>query len=440
MENRQKMEHVITDVLAGSIAEEVGIEPGDILVAIDGADVADIVDYEYFCARELLTLTVRKPDGQILEAEIEKDEEEWLGIGFENGLMSRTRLCANHCVFCFVDQMPPGMRPTLYVKDDDWRMSFMMGNFVTLTNVSDQELQRIIDRHIPVLYVSVHATDPELRVRMMRQPRAARLMEQLKKLIAGGVALNCQIVLCPGWNDGEALERTLTDLWSLGPGVRSVAAVPVGLTGHREGLEKLQTYNAESAGRLLEQVERWQARCLAERGTRFIFPADEFYAMCGREVPEAEAYEGYPQIENGIGMMRKFEDELRAALRERKPGCAKGRKVTMATGVSATPWLGRMAALVAEWTGLAFQIITVKNHFFGGTVTVAGLLVGQDLAEALKGRIEGDRLVLPRSMLRENEDTFLDDSHLDDLSKALGCRIKAAWVDGADFLSAVLDD
>ncbi len=434
------MEHVIVDVEPGSIAEEVGIEPGDVLVAIDDQPVRDVVDYEFFCAQEELTVTVRKPDGELLEAEIEKEEEEILGMGFENGLMSSIRCCANHCVFCFVDQMPKGMRETLYVKDDDWRMSFMMGNFVTLTNVSDRELQRIIDRQIPILYVSVHATNPEARVRMMRQPRAAKLMDQLTKLIAGGVALNCQIVLCPGWNDGDVLEQTLNDLWNLGPGVRSVAAVPVGLTGHREGLARLDTYTPEGAAKVLEQIERWQKRCFAERGTHFIFPADEFYALCDRPAPPAEVYEGYPQIENGIGMMRKFEDELHAALRSRKKGCAKGRTVTMATGVSASRWLRRMADLVTEKTGVRCKIITVKNRFFGGTVTVAGLLVGRDLIDALSGQIEGGRLVLPRSMLRENEDTFLDDSHLGDLGKALGCQVRAAYVDGADFVRALLDD
>ena len=432
------MEHRIAAVDTGSIAEELGVEPGDVLASINGMDIIDVVDYEDACSAEQLTLLFKKADGTELEADVEKDEDEPLGLTFENGLMSPLRRCANHCVFCFVDQLPKGMRDTLYIKDDDWRLSLIMGNFVTLTNVGDGELERIIDRRVSPLYISVHTTDPALRREMMRCEKAGKIMDQLRRLTKSGIRLHCQLVLCPRINDGAALDHTLSDLYSLGDRVLSVAAVPVGLTGHREGLPALTPYDRAGANAVIDCIEVWQKRSMAERGTHFVNASDEFYTIAGRDVPPAEVYEGYPQIENGVGMLRKFQDELNEALPAVPAGCLKGVSATIVTGTSAAAWSERMARLAADRTGLSVRVVSVKNRFFGESVTVTGLLVSEDVAKALSDKELGDAVLIPRSMLRAGEETLLDGGTVDGISEMLNVPVLPFYVDGEDFMETLL--
>lgn len=432
------MEHVIERIVPGSIAEELGLEPSDVLEAINGETIYDTVDYEYCCAQEELTLHIRKKNGEQLEAKIEKDSSEGLGLQFKTGLMSAQKSCANNCVFCFVDQLPKNVRSTLHVKDDDWRLSFIMGNYITLTNVGDCELARICDRRVSPLYISVHTTDPDLRIKMLGSHRAGRILHQLNTLADAKIRFHCQIVLCPELNDGEALERTLEDLWTLYPAAQSVALVPVGLTAHREGLDPLLPFDKEKAKAALERVKVWQRHCLKEEGTAFVFAADELYLTAGEEMPSAYDYEGYPQIENGVGLLRKFEEEFYPALEDAPQGTAKGKHFTIITGVSAAPWFTKLANALCAHTGAAIEVIPAVNRFFGESVTVAGLLTGSDLLAAVDGKGLQGKVLISQSMLRD--DCFLDDKTLDEISEALRVPVIPVWVDGAELVSAVLEE
>ena len=345
------------------------------------------------------------------------------------------RPCTNRCVFCFIDQMPPGLRPTLYVKDDDWRLSLMMGNYITMTNISDEEFQRLLRRRVSPLYISVHATDPQLRVRMMKNPRAAGLMERLRQLQAHGLRFHCQVVLCPGWNDGDALERTLRDLSGLWPAAQSVALVPVGLTRFREGLEPLQAYDGESAGRLLDWVAPRQRAFLQRLGTRFAFPSDEFYCLSGRPLPPDEAYEDYPQIENGVGMLRMFETDLRFAREDRPVERTAPRRLLIACGTSAAPVMrGWCSAYAPEDTSV--EVRGILNHFFGERVTVTGLIAGCDLVAQLQDAC-CDRILICRNMLRSEGDLFLDDMSLDQVREALPAPLTVVDNTGEAFWLAI---
>ena len=432
MTNRPK--HRVVAVEPGSIAEACGIEPGDLLVSINGEDVIDQIDYQFLIAQPRITLTLE--DGQGTgEIVIEKDETESLGLTFASSFMSRPRTCANHCVFCFVDQMPPGLRETLYVKDDDWRLSLMMGNYITLTNLSDAEFDRVIARRASPLYLSIHATDGEVRAGMMGNKRAARIVEQLHRLKDAGLSFHCQIVLCPGINDGHVLDDTLETLSSLLLAARSAALVPVGMTCHREGLAALTSYTRETAAGLLAQAERWQQHFLSLAGTRFVFPADEFYCLSGLPVPPDEAYEAYPQFENGVGLLRSFEREFSAAYKHRDASDIKPRRVVVATGISAAPFL---STLLREHPleGVEVRVLAVENRFFGPLITVAGLLTGQDLIEALRG-VEGDEILVSQTMIRSEDALFLDDVPLLALEEAVALPVHAVGCDGADFFYAI---
>ena len=429
------MGHRIIAVEADSIAEEIGCEAGDELLRINGKILRDIIDYEYFSDSEFVELEVRNGrDGEVISIEIEKDEGEPLGFVFDSPLMSPQRTCANECLFCFVDQMPCGLRKTLYVKDDDWRTSFMYGSFVTLTNVGERELQRIIDRKISPLYVSVQATEPALRAKLLGNPRAGQLMEQLRKLADGGIRFHAQLVLCHGYNDGDALDRSLRDLWSLYPAVLSVACVPVGLTEYRENLPDMKLYTREQACEVLDCANKWRRRCMKEQGTHFIYPSDEFYSIAHRKVPKAPDYEGFPQIENGVGMIAKFEAEFEFALESLPKQTAIGKRYTLATGESAYPWLKGIASRAANHTGAQLDVLCIKNDFFGESVTVAGLIVGQDLVRQTKEYALGDKLIIPRSMLREGEDVFLDHMTLQQVQNEIPVPICAIETDGESFL------
>lgn len=428
----------IVGIVPGSIAEELGCEVGDELLSINGEKIRDVVDYQYFVDMPEVLLEIRNvQDGEIVEAEVEKEEGEPLGFIFASPLMSMQRSCANKCLFCFVDQMPEGLRPSLYVKDDDWRMSFMMGSFITLTNISDMELSRIIERGVSPLYISVQATAPALRAKLLGNSGAGKLMEQLWRLKEGGIHFHAQLVLCHGYNDGDMLERSLRDLWSLYPATLSVACVPVGLTNFRDLLPDMRPYTKEQAEEVLDIIEAWQQKCLKEQGTHFVYASDEFYILAEKELPDAEDYEGFPQIENGVGMIAKFEMEFEEAKKQIPRNTAEGKHYTIATGVSAYPWICKMVEKAEKHTGAKVEVLKVENDFFGHTVTVAGLLVGRDLIAQLSQNIHGECLMIPANMLRSGEDVFLDHMQLEELKAAMPVPVRVIEADGESFLKAI---
>nr|WP_177206076.1 DUF512 domain-containing protein [Caldicoprobacter faecalis] len=429
--------HRIAGVEAGSIAEEMGIEPGDFLVAINGRAVEDILDYMEWTSSEEVNITIEKSDGQVWELEIEKDLDEDLGLTFEQPLMDRQRACRNRCIFCFIDQLPRGMRSTLYYKDDDWRLSFLMGNYITLTNLTEKDVKRITSRHISPLYVSVHTTNPQLRQRMMGNKRAGEVLNILKEFEKAGISIHCQIVLCRNWNDGAELERTLSDLWNMRSIVKSVAVVPVGLTKYRQGLEDILSFDAESAARVLEQVEKWQRKCRKESDTAFVFAADEFYILAGKEFPPYEEYEDFPQIENGVGLIAKLVREFDEAIDDYRGRRVAVREISVATGVSAYPTIRALMDRVQQAMGVTVHVYPVVNCFFGESVTVAGLITGGDMIAQLKDKDLGQALLIPSTMLRRGEDVFLDDITLESLSASLGVPVIPVPVDGRELLETV---
>ena len=433
------MSHLITAVDPGSPAEREGIRPGDRLARLNGAVVVDFIDYQALTAQRRLTVEVRR-DGKPLAFNVLKEEYEPLGLNFTTPMMSGTRLCCNKCLFCFVDQLPGNVRDTMRVKDDDWRMSLMMGNYVTLTNVSDRELQRIIDRHCSPLYVSVHCVDPDLRTRVLGTPRARRLMPQLKALSDGGIEFHCQCVLCPGINDGPYLDETIRELSKL-PGARSLALVPVGLTGHRDGLCALRPYTPEEARAVVEIAERWRPRLLEERGTRFVFPSDEFYLQARRPIPPDEAYEGYEQIDDGVGLLRLLDAEYREAWgelpAERRRPAPGGRRLAIACGFSAAEFLRNLLA-ECPVAGADVTVHAIENTFFGATVTVSGLITGGDLTRQMSG-VDCDAVLITGVMLRQNEDRFLDDMTLDEAIRRLGRPVVPVGRRGEDLLNTLLE-
>lgn len=426
----------IKRVLDGSIAQEIGLEPGDWLLEINHEKIVDYIDYAYFIDGEFLTLKV-KDATQTCTFEIEKDEQEELGVEFVSDLGGQ-RGCANHCIFCFVDQLPKGMRSSLYFKDDDWRLSFLMGNYVTLTNISEGEFQRILKRRVSPLYISVHTTDDELRRKMLGNPRAKPILPALKRLAEAEIHFCCQAVIVPGVNDGEVLCKTIEDLATLYPMAESLALVPVGLTGFREGLFATQCFGRENARDVVRRVHELQSRFLKEHGTRFCFLSDEFYRRAELEVPPYETYEAFDQIENGVGLISKFEREVEEALEEKaiwvKEPC---KTISLATGVDAYPFMKKMGEQVGQRLGVNIRVWQVKNRFFGNTITVAGLITGSDLIEQLRGRALGEALLLPEVMLKERSDVFLDDVSVQQLSQTLGVRVITVPVDGYGFVDAV---
>jgi putative radical SAM enzyme (TIGR03279 family) len=415
----------------------VGIEPGDFLVAVNGQTVQDILDYMEWTSSDEVTIAIEKSDGQEWFLEIEKDPDEDLGLTFEQPLMDRQRTCCNKCIFCFIDQLPKGMRSTLYCKDDDWRLSFLMGNYITLTNLSRRDVKRIVDRHISPLYVSVHTTNLELRRRMMGNKRAGELLNILKEFEKANISIHCQIVLCRNWNDGHELERTLSDLWNMRCVVRSVAVVPAGLTRYREGLEYIMPYDAASAEQVLEQVEKWQVKCRAGGGTAFVFAADEFYILASKEFPRYEDYEDFPQIENGVGLVAKLTREFEEAIADYKGGVPAVKQISVATGVSAYPTIRTMMDKVKQAMGVKVYVYPVTNHFFGQHVTVAGLLTGRDILNQLKDKELGHALLIPCTMLRRGEDVFLDDVSVKQLSRWLQVAVVPVPVNGRELIEVI---
>ena len=428
----------IISVKENSIAAELEIEPGDFLVSINDLPVKDIFDYMFLTEDEYLKVLIRKPDGEEWLLEIEKDEDEDLGLEFENGLMDGYKSCRNKCIFCFIDQMPPGMRETLYFKDDDSRLSFLQGNYVTMTNMSMDDIDRVIKYNMSPINISFHSTNPELRCRMLNNRFAGDIMEKAKRLTDGGITINGQIVLCKGINDGEELERSLTDLYRLCPALKSVSVVPVGLTKYRDGLCPLEPFRKEDALRVIEQIEAWQNRARSERDSGFVYASDEWYLLAEKELPADEEYDGYPQLENGVGMMRLLETEISRCL-ENDPDGSACQEISVATGYLAGDFIKQMADKVCEkYPDIKVNVYKIRNDFFGERITVSGLITGQDLIKQLKGKKLGSRLVIPVNMLREGEEVFLDDITVSEVQNALGVPVLAAGQTGEDFCRAVI--
>ncbi len=432
--------HRIERIEPDSIAEELELSPGDVLLAVNGEQIEDVFDYHYLIHDEYLTVLVQKPDGEEWELEIEKEYDEDLGIVFENGLMDEYRSCRNKCIFCFIDQMPKGMRETLYFKDDDARLSFLQGNYITLTNMGDRDIERIIRYRLEPVNISVHTTNPQLRCRMLNNRFAGDALERMRRLKEAGIAMNGQIVLCKGINDGEELDKSIRDLTAYIPCMQSLSVVPVGLTKFRDGLHPLLPFTKEDARQALSVIHRWQQDCMERYGIHFVHAGDEWYLLADQQVPEAARYDGYLQLENGVGMVRLLEEEFMEALLEKEPDKSLRRTVTVATGALAAPLLRKLAGCLAEkFPGVSVRVIAVKNSFFGERITVSGLLTGQDIVAQLKGRDLGDKLLLPCNMLRSGETVFLDDMTLEELKSALQVQADIVKSSGQDLLDALLE-
>ena len=426
----------ITFVEHGSPAERKGVRTGDVLLRINEVPVLDLIDYEKLSAERVLKLSLNR-EGEPIEIVLHKDEYEPLGLCFETTLMSRMMTCRNHCLFCFIDQMPKGVRSSLNVKDDDWRMSFIMGNYVTLTNVDDAEFQRILDRRVSPLYVSVHATDPLIRTQIMRNPSAGRIMERLTALKNAGLRFNAQIVLCRGLNDGAVLMQTLNDLSSLAPFCTSIAIVPVGVTRFRDGLPKLGTFDSAQSKTVIDVIEPMQQTYLDRFGTRLVFLSDEWYLNAGIALPEKEAYEDFEQIENGVGLLRLFEMDFRYALAEQTP-LESEKRVAVAGGTTANPFFRNLYRELESYR-IMIDTYPIPNRWFGGNVHVAGLVTGSDLIEELRDKPLSDPLLIPHNMLRETEEVFLDGMTLNDVEQALHVSIRS-FKDGEELISELFKE
>lgn len=435
--------HAIKAVDPGSIAEELELEPGDRLLTINGNEVEDIFDYEYYVDSESMVMLVEKADGELWELEIENDYED-LGLTFENGLMSDYKSCSNKCIFCFIDQMPPGMRDTLYFKDDDSRLSFLQGNYITLTNMKDHDIRRIIEFKLAPINISVHTTNPELRCEMLHNRFAGKSLEKIDTLYEAEIPMNGQIVLCKGVNDGAELDRTIGDLTKYLPYMQSVSVVPVGLSKFRDGLYPLEPFGREDAAAALEIIEGWQKKIFVEHGTHFIHASDEFYILAGRELPEEERYDGYPQLENGVGMLRLLDTEVTEALEvlsqeQEKAWDMEPEELSLATGELAYPYLKQqLEKITARCPQKKIHLYAIRNDFFGEMITVAGLITGQDIIRQLSGRELGERLMLPVCMFRSGEEVFLDDVTRDEVQKALQVPVNIVKSSGQDLVNAVL--
>ena len=432
--------HRIKEVLPGSIAEELEIEPGDTLLAINDVEIKDIFDYHYYIDDEYLVVLIEKSNGEQWELEIEKDYDEDLGLVFEQSLMDEYHSCRNKCMFCFIDQMPPGMRDTLYFKDDDARLSFLQGNYITLTNMSEEDLDRIILYKLSPVNISVHTMNPELRCKMLSNRFAGDALEKLQKLASHGIEMNSQIVLCKGINDGEELDRSISELSKLYPSMSSLSVVPVGLTKYRDNLVHLEKFEQEDAKKVLEQIHNWQERLLKEIGTRFVFASDEWYIKAGYQIPDESYYEGYGQIENGVGMVRSLVDEVAIAL-QNGAGDERRRACSIATGVLAKPILDQIVTLIQKkYPNVCVKVYVIRNEFFGEDITVAGLITGQDLEKQLKNQELGDYLILPDVMFRSGEEVFLDDMTATELEMALQKEIHIVESNGQSLVDAILGE
>lgn len=449
---KKKNEHVIKEVYPGSIAEEMEIEPGDVLLSINNEEIGDVFDYRYLIKDEYVEAVIRKPDGEEWLLEIDKEYDDDLGLEFENSLMSDYRSCSNKCIFCFIDQMPPGMRETLYFKDDDSRLSFLQGNYITLTNMKERDIERIIRMQLAPINISIQTTNPELRCKMLHNRFAGETLKYMQMLYDGHVEMNGQVVCCKGVNDGEELVRTLDDLAGFLPFLRSVSVVPAGITKYRDGLFPIGLFTAGEAGEVIDLIESRQQGYYEEYSLHFIHASDEWYITAGRDFPEEERYDGYIQLENGVGMMRLFINEFNEAF-EALLGSPEyetlaetlDRTLTIATGKLTGPTIrGFAEQLMRAFPRLRIHVYDIRNDFFGETITVSGLVTGQDLIRQLKERKEagedlGGALHIPSNMLRVGEQVFLDDVTVQDVERELNMRVVPVEPGGNEFIQAILD-
>lgn len=438
--------HMVSRVLPGSIAEELEITTGDRLISINGNEMEDIFDYQFLTQDEYIEVLIEKPNGEQWLLEVDKDADEDLGIEFENGLMDEYRHCCNKCVFCFIDQMPPGMRETLYFKDDDSRLSFLQGNYVTLTNMSESDIERICKYHLSPINISFQTMNPELRCKMLNNRFAGEALKKVDILKEAGICMNGQIVLCKGLNDGAELEFSIREMMKYIPNLESVSVVPVGLTRFREGLYPLEPFEKEDAIRVIQTIEKYQKECYEKYGIHFIHASDEWYLLAEMELPEEERYDGYLQLENGVGMLRLLKNEFEAALKERKRkdkmrGSQLKGEISLATGLLAYSTILPMAEQIMEaYPGVRIHVYPITNYFFGERITVSGLLTGQDLMQQLTGKNLGSTLLLPENVLRSGEDVFLDDIRLGELENALQVPVNIVKSSGYDFVETILSN
>ncbi len=433
----------ITDVLSGSLAEHAGLLPSDLLLSINGRKITDVLDYRYYLAERSVTLTFLR-NGAEQHVTIKKGIYDDIGLGFETPLMDKKHACKNKCIFCFIDQLPKGLRPSLYFKDDDARLSFLHGNYITLTNLTDRDIDRMIEMRFSPINISVHTTNPALRVKMMKNPRAGEVLAYIARIAEAGLRIHAQIVLCKGWNDGDELLHTMQELSRYREAIDSVSVVPAGLTRFRDGLTPLEVFTAAECRDIIACVTAFADRLEDESGMRIFACADELYVKAGLPLPEEKSYEGYPQIENGVGMMRSLREEvseLLKALREKRDFIPKKATLSIATGMAAFDYFRTLSEeLMTAFPSLSVKVYGVRNRFFGEDVTVAGLLTGEDLYEALKDAPLGDRLLISESCVRNENGLFLCGMTKDELARKLNTPIIAVKNDGADFLSAVLGE
>ena len=433
------MSNIITKVSLGGIADEVGIEENDKLLTINGNEISDIIDYKFLSADEEIILEIEKANGEIWEVEVEKEFGEDLGIEFGGGIMDKAKSCSNKCIFCFMDQLPPKVRETLIFKDDDFRLSFMTGNYVTFTNSGYKDLDRIIKYHLSPINVSVHATDPEVRKMMLNNRNAGMILDYIKYLTDNGIQVNAQIVLCPGINDGQVLDKTIKELSAFYPNLLSIAIVPVGLTKYRENLYQLEGFTPETAGALIDQVEAWQDKFHNEYGDNLVFCADEFYVKADRKIPDCTRYGNFEQLEDGIGLLAYFTLEFNKTLMKYKPRKLE-KTISVATGKSSYKFIREKADILEQtFDGLKINVYAIENNFFGPEITVTGLITGSDLISGLSNKDLGDYLVIDKKMLKDDEDIFLDNVTLDDVKKALNTRIVKSESFGNGFIKAIIN-
>ncbi len=431
--------HIIKDVEAGSIAEELGLAPGDELLSINDTNIKDVLDYHYLIKDEILNVLIKKPNGEEWELDIEKDYDDDLGIIFEDGLMDSYSSCRNKCIFCFIDQMPPNMRDTLYFKDDDARLSFLQGNYITLTNLSEEEVDRIIFYKLSPINISIHTTNEDLRCRMLKNRFAGSSLSKMQRLKDAGIIMNGQIVLCKGWNDKEELEKTIHDLSAFLPEMQSVSIVPVGITKYRDNLTPLEPFSSDEAKEVVETIHRWQNIFMTHYDTRFIYGSDEWYIKADFPLPDEDSYEGYPQIENGVGMLRSFKEEFYSCLNDIS-GDERAKELSIATGVLASPYITSMVnEIMNKFSNIKIHIYTIENDFFGKNITVAGLITGGDLTNQLKNKVLGKALLLPDVLLRHGEHILLDDITIEDIERTLQTSISIVQSDGKSFIDTILN-
>ena len=437
--SKKDFTNVITKIQKGSIAEELEIQKGDILISINSQKVEDIIEYQYLIAEDYIELEIQTKSGEIVIYEIDKDVDEELGIEFENPITNSVQTCRNKCMFCFIDQLPKGMRKTLYIKDDDSRLSFLQGNFITMTNMGQKELDKMIKYHISPVNISVHTTDSNLRVKMLKNKTAGNILEKMTILKNANIDMNAQIVLIPNVNDKENLEKTLNDLEKLHPNLQSIAIVPIGITKYRDNLEKVYIFDKKSSIELIKQIEKFQKNYLQKLKTRFVFLSDEFYVMSGIKRPTHKEYEGYKQLENGVGLMTKQEFEYNKELKKIKT-YDKKRTISIATGTSAYDFIKELSNNIAnQFQTVTISVYKIRNDFFGETITVAGLVTATDMLNQLAGKNLGDELLIPKVMLKSDEDIFLDSITLKDFEQKLGTKVRVVDVDGYSFVKNVLD-